>query len=87
MSRSVKPSTRLQAVVIALGALGFAAWFFHDGITVMRTNRPIYLAHTRHDHNTRSAAECFLASAGLTGIAVALLGVAAGVIQGRQETP
>ena len=87
MKKPVKPFTRPQIVLVAFAALGFAAWFFHDGLTVMRTGRPIYLAHTKHDHNTRSALECFLGSAGFTVFAVTLLGIAGGVIKGRQDAP
>ena len=76
MSEPAKQTTRTQIVLIAIGAFAFGAWFFHDGLKVMRTGRPIYLAHSKHTHNTLSAFECFMWSAGMDVLGLALLRVA-----------
>ena len=87
MRPPTKPTTRTQAVLIAILFLGFGVWLFHDGLEVMRTGRPIYLAHSKHSHNVMYAPECFMWSAGMTVLGVWLLGWAAGVVKGRQDPP
>ena len=86
MSSPIKPVTRLQAVLIAIAFLAGAAWLFHNGMTIMRTGRPIYRMYAKHRHYMYEL-ECFLYSAGMAALGVWLLGWAAGLVKGRQDPP